>query len=144
MENIDNSKLMTEKWAPTRDTVILEWEVEVSARKCEWDYTSFDAVLAKRLDPEKYAENFKRDHLDAVDFKNWGKNAWHNPKDEVDAYNAARDSVTNDDIMLKKAEFTEEETFKNLQPYHERKAKLTFALNVSKVLERERDEEAER
>lgn len=144
MDNIDNSKCIEEKWAPDRDTVILKYEVPLSARKCEWNHLNYESELKRRLDPERFAENFRHDRLDAVDFKNWGRNPWHSPKDEVDAYNEAKPHITNEDIILEKAEFAEEDTIKDMEPYHEKKVVFLYAVNVTQVLEREKTAEAER
>ncbi len=138
--NIDNTELIkSDEWAGNRENIILEYEVNISARKCEWNYTDFDTVVKKRLNPERFAEDLKKMRLDAVDFKNWGKNKWHDPKTEVDAWNKVRNSIENEDIVIKSADFTEEDTFKDMQPYHERKVRIVYAVNVTRALERENE-----
>ena len=139
-KDIDNTaRYKEDDWAGDKDNIILDYVIEISGRKCEWDYTTFDAVVKKYLDENRFAENLRRRNPAAVDFKTWGKNPWHEPKVEHDAFEEIKKSYTNDDIIIKSAEFNEYDSFKDMQPYKEKTAKIVYSLNVTKALERERE-----
>ena len=144
-EDIDNSALVkSSEWEGSRDNIVLKYRTTISARKCEKAFSDFDTEVKKALDPNKIAENITKKNLDAVDFFSWGRNPWHVPKDEVDAWNTVRKHLTNEDVVVASVVFKDDpNSFMDMQPYHEKTAEIIYAVNVTQAFEREKAEEKE-
>ena len=141
--DIDNSAILkTDDWEGDKQNIVLKYSVTISARKCEKAFSDFDTEVKKALDLGRVSENIGRKGLYAVDFCNWGRNMWHDPKDEVDAWEEVKreGAINPDDIIVAKAVFKDDpESFMDMHSYHEKVAEITYALNISKMLEKARE-----